>query len=188
MSLHLSLYPLSCPQYFALQIETSALLRIVQVEQPLESLRDSLYFNVSHLSGAHVQDLAGFVHGDVRRREGATAASTTLAGGCIFLRRGGLTIRFGDGATYYSSAGEDDLCYYAVGLYVLVADGVTRVGTYHCKRCRGKESLCNLLFQSYSMREPRLSVLGGWVLLAMRASPKILGRLPRSRPASVHGT
>ena len=122
MPLQLPLYPFSRPQNLTLQIETPALLRIVHVEQPLKPLRNSFYFDVPHLARPNVLDLAGFVHGDVRGREAATAPSAILAGGCEFLRGGGLTVGFGDCAAYYPGAREDDLCYYAVGLGML--DGV----------------------------------------------------------------
>jgi hypothetical protein len=85
MPLYLPLNPFSRSQNLALQIETPALLRIVQIEQPLEPLGHSLYLDVAHLPGPDVQDLAGFVHGDVRGREGTTAASAILAGGCVLL-------------------------------------------------------------------------------------------------------
>jgi hypothetical protein len=139
MPLYLPLDPLSCPQYLALQIETPALLRIVDVKQPLESFRDGLYLDVSHLPGPNVEDLAGLVHGDVRGREGATATSAILASGCILLGCGGLAVGFGDGATYYPGAGEDDLCYYAVGLGMLAGFSTKHFGVNVPLRCEIEE-------------------------------------------------
>jgi hypothetical protein len=120
--LYLSFDSLSCPQYFALQIKTSTFLWVVEVEESLESLCDSLHFNVSHLTRPDIQDLAGFIHGNVRSREGAPTTATLLVCSGILLCGSCLAIGFGDCAAYYSGAGEDDLCDDAVGLAVL--DGV----------------------------------------------------------------
>jgi hypothetical protein len=117
--LYLPFDPLSRPQYLALQIEAAALLRVVDVEQPLKALGDDVHFYIAHLARPDVQNTARFVHGDVRGGEGVPPAATALARGGIFLRGGGLLVRGGDGAAYNPGAGEDDLCYYAVGLEVL---------------------------------------------------------------------
>ena len=129
MPLDFPLNPLSCSQNLALQIETAALLRIIQVEQPLEPFCDCFQLNVAHLSWSDVQDLAGFVHGDVRSREGA-ATSTALTGCCIFLGGGGLTVRLGDGTPYYSGTGKDDLGYYTVSLRRSVKSGASTIGEH----------------------------------------------------------
>ena len=119
---NLALDALPRAQDLALQVEAAALLGIVEVEQALEALGDELEVDLAHLGGADVEDLAGLVHGDVGRGKGA--AAVLLVGGGVLLRGGGLLVGFGDGAAYYSGAGEDDLGYYAMGLQALVWDGV----------------------------------------------------------------
>lgn len=56
MTLQLSLNSLPRPQYLALQIEAAAILRIVQIEQPLESLCYDFHFYIAHLARPYVQD------------------------------------------------------------------------------------------------------------------------------------
>jgi hypothetical protein len=131
MSLHLPLNPLARSQNFALQIKTAALLRIVQIKQPLKPLRHSLHLDVAHLAGSDVQDAAGLVHGDAGaegRWGSGVVCRRVFLGGC------GLAIGFGDGAAEDAGAGEDDLGYYAVGLGRRL-DGVEVEGvgvTNHC--------------------------------------------------------
>lgn len=103
LPLQFALNPFSRSQNFTLQVERTALLGIVQVKQSLESLCDSLCLYYASLARADVQDLAGLVHGDVGAREGAATAASGICGG-ILLRCGGLTVRFGDGASDDTSA------------------------------------------------------------------------------------
>lgn len=110
-SLHL--YPLARTQNLTLQIETATLLRIVHVEQFLESLHHLLEVCFTGLRGLHVEDLACFVEGDAGGGEGVTGlAVCALVFGC----GGGLLVGFSEGTTEDTRAGYDDLGNDAVGL------------------------------------------------------------------------
>jgi hypothetical protein len=113
MPLHLPLNPLARSQNLTLQIKTSALLRIIQIKQPLKPFGYSLHLDIAHFARPDVEDAAGLVHGDVGA-EGRRCGR--VVGGGVFLGSGGLTVGFGDGAAEDARAGEDDLGYYAVGL------------------------------------------------------------------------
>lgn len=58
---NLHLYPLACAENFALQVETAALLGIVEVEKLFEPLHDMFDAGFAAGRGLDVEDLAGLV-------------------------------------------------------------------------------------------------------------------------------
>lgn len=80
MSLYFALDAFSRPEDFALQIETAAFLRIVQIKESLEAFCDLFELNVAHLAGPDVEDLAGFVHGDIGAGKGTSTPAIALVG------------------------------------------------------------------------------------------------------------
>lgn len=59
----LHLYPFAGAQDLALQVEAAATLRIVDIEQLLESLQDILHVRLPALGWRDIEDLAGFFEG-----------------------------------------------------------------------------------------------------------------------------
>lgn len=108
----LHLYPLACAQNLALQVETATLLRIVEVEQLLESLHDMFEVGFAAGRGLDVEDLAGFVESQTGCAETATAfLLCSVFAGCL-----GLLVGFGEGAAEDPGSGDDDLGDDAVSL------------------------------------------------------------------------
>lgn len=109
----LHLYALACAQNLALQVETAALLRIVDVEELLESFHNVFDVLLAGHRGLDVEDFAGLVEGQAGGGGEATAALLLRS---IFAGGLGLLVGFGEGATEDPGSGDDDLGDNAVSL------------------------------------------------------------------------
>lgn len=122
---NLHLYPLTCTQNFALQVETAALLGVVEVEKLLESLHDMFEVGFAAGRGLDVEDPAGLVESQTGRTECAVALLLcSIFAGCL-----GLLVGFGEGAAENPGSGDDDLGDDAVSLlgekYVRILSSAT---------------------------------------------------------------
>ena len=114
---YLKLYPLPCPQHFALQVEATALLRIVHVEQPFELFVDFRQVCFARLRRRDIQDFAGFIEGQAGGGHGVGGSRVVLHRLGVLLRCRGLFVGFGEGAPEYPRPRQHDLRYYAVRLW-----------------------------------------------------------------------
>ena len=73
---HFHLYSFSRSKHLALYVEAASFLRVVHVEQLLETFHDSLNIGFASFRWRHIQYLARFVERDARGRESASAATT----------------------------------------------------------------------------------------------------------------
>lgn len=108
----LHLYALACAQNLALQVETATLLRIVDVEELLESFHNVFDVLLAGRRGLDVEDFAGLVEGQAGGGE-ATAAILLRS---IFSGGLGLLVGLGEGAAEDPGSGDDDLGDNAVSL------------------------------------------------------------------------
>jgi hypothetical protein len=109
----LHLYTLARAQNLTLQVETAALLRIVDVEELLESLHDVFDILLAGDRGLDIEDFAGLIEGQTRGRKAAAAALLLCS---IFAGSLGLLVGFGEGAAEDPGSGNDDLGDDAVSL------------------------------------------------------------------------
>lgn len=110
-----ALYPLSCPQHFTLQVETSSLLRIVDIEEFFESFHHILHIRLPILRRLHVEDLAGLLERQTVGCKLVRSSALGLGFG-VLLRGAGLLVGFREGSPEDSGAGDNDFCYYSVRL------------------------------------------------------------------------
>lgn len=116
---------LACSKDLALEVEAAPVLRLVEIEEPLESFHDQLQIRLSALRGRHVEDLARFVQREPGRDAIVRRAGPSLAGLLgVLLRCGRLTIGLEEGTAEDSSPGEDDLRDDPMGL-----GRITRLGS-----------------------------------------------------------
>lgn len=99
-----------------MKVETAAFLRIVDVEEFLESFHDLLYIRLATLGRFDVEDLAGLVEGQAGRSKGICGSTIAFGPLSMFGGRRGLFVRFSKSSTEHTGAGENDLGDYAMGL------------------------------------------------------------------------
>lgn len=109
----LHLYTLACAQNLTLQVETAALLRIVDIEELLESLHNVFNVLLAGDRGLDIEDFAGLIEGQTR---GGKAAAAALLLRSVFAGSLGLLVGFGEGAAEDPGSGNDDLGDDAVSL------------------------------------------------------------------------
>lgn len=114
--LHLDAFPRA--QDLALQIETSALLRIVEVKELLESLCDGLQVGFSRLWRLHVEDLASLIQRQAGGLERVPSGGVALARlSCIFRGGRGLLVSLHKGSSKHPGTRDDNLRENAMRLY-----------------------------------------------------------------------
>ena len=96
-----------------MQVETTALLGIVDVEELLESLHNVFDILLAGDRGLDVEDLAGLIEGQTGGGEAAAAALLLRS---VFTRSLGLFVGFGEGAAEDPGSGNNDLGDDAVSL------------------------------------------------------------------------
>lgn len=86
-----------------MQVEAATLLRIVDIEQLLESRHHMLHVGIAACRGLDVEDFAGLIEVQTGRSDATAALALGFSGGL------GLLVGFGEGAAEDPGSGDDDL-------------------------------------------------------------------------------